>query len=491
MIGKVILVGAGPYHVKLLTLAAVEEIKKAEVVVYDRLVSEEIMALVPRGTEKINVGKNVGHHPVKQERINEILVEKAKEGKRVVRLKGGDGFLFGRGGEELELIKENQIPFKVIPGISSSLSVPTFAGIPVTHRDYCSSVHIITGHRKQDGTLDMDYDALVRLDGTLVFMMSVSSSPHIMEKLMEAGMDGDMPAGIVERGSSPFQRKVITTVGNLKEDIEKNQIESPAIVIVGKVCQLDFDWYGKLPLLGKKVLVTRPRKKSSEMAAKLRENGAYVTVASTIDIEAVECELPDLSSFTKIVFSSANGVDSFFKALRKKGKDARALGNHKVATIGLQTEKTLLKYGISSDFTPSVYEGKIFAEEMCEQGFLGVKDQVLILRGNISMEHLQEKLNEKEIPYEELVCYKTSYIKEKDLDLNEYDCVAFTSASAVKSFVANYDKYEQLLAFCIGPTTEEEAKKHGFKTQTSKEALIDSVILKIKEHYNDLQSEKA
>ncbi len=486
MNGKVILVGAGPYHVKLLTLAAVEEIKKAQVVVYDRLVSEEIMALVPSSAEKVNVGKNVGHHPVKQERINEILVEKAKEGKRVVRLKGGDGFLFGRGGEELELIKANGIPFKVIPGISSSLSVPAFAGIPVTHRDYCSSVHIITGHRKQDGTLDMDYDALVRLDGTLVFMMSVSSSPHIMEKLMEAGMDSTMPAGIVERGSSPFQRKVITTVGTLKEDIEKHQIQSPAIVIVGKVCQLDFDWYGKLPLLGKRVLITRPREKSSAMAEKLRENGAYVTVASTIDIEPIDFDLPDLSNYTKIIFSSANGVESFFKALRKSGKDARALGSHKVATIGIQTQKTLLQEGIYSDFTPSVYEGKVFAAEMCEEGFLQQKDKVLVVRGNISMEHLQEKLKEKQIPYEELVCYNTTYVKEKDLNLETYDCVAFTSASAVKSFVANYENYENLLAFCIGPTTEEEARRHGFQTQVSKEALMDSMITKIKEHYNDL-----
>ena len=236
--GKVILVGAGPGDPALLTLAAVRELKRAEVVVYDRLVSDDILALMPAEAEKINVGKNAGDHPVPQHEIDRILLDKALEGRRVVRLKGGDSFVFGRGGEELELLSENGVEFCVVPGITSAIAAAAYAGIPVTHRDFCSSLHIITGHKRENGALALDYGSLVKLNGTLVFLMSVASCGEIAAGLLAAGMAPDMPAAVVENGTRPEQRKLVSTVSALGEDVKKAGIRSPALILVGKVCAL-------------------------------------------------------------------------------------------------------------------------------------------------------------------------------------------------------------------------------------------------------------
>ena len=213
--GKVWLVGAGPGDIGLFTLKGKQVLEQAEVVVYDSLVGDGVLAMVPKGIRTINVGKRAGHHLVPQEQINEILLEEAKKGQRVVRLKGGDPFLFGRGGEELELLKENGIPFEVVPGVTSSIAVPAYNGIPVTHRDYCSSVHIITGHKKKGQEYDIDFDALVRTRGTLVFLMGVTALPDICQHLLEAGMDPSTPAAILQQGTTAGQKKIVATVATL------------------------------------------------------------------------------------------------------------------------------------------------------------------------------------------------------------------------------------------------------------------------------------
>ena len=277
--GKVTLVGAGPGDPGLLTVKGRQAILDAEVVVYDRLVGPEILALMPDSAEQIDVGKKSNCHPVPQWRINEILLEKAQEGKRVVRLKGGDCFLFGRGGEELELLEQHNIPFEVVPGVTSALSVPAYAGIPVTHRDFTSSVHIITGHAKQNGQLNLDFEALVRHRGTLVFLMSVSSTPMILSGLMQAGMAEDMPAAMIERGTLPHQRKLVATVGTLTRRMQEEHITSPAILIVGAVCALSdsFDWFSRTPLHGVTVAVTRPKNRAGTLTDKLRGKMEQVT----------------------------------------------------------------------------------------------------------------------------------------------------------------------------------------------------------------------
>ncbi len=483
--GKVVLVGAGPYDKSLLTVAAVEEIKKAEVVVYDRLVSPEILDLIPSTAKQINVGKQVGHHPVKQSRINEILVEEAQKGQYVVRLKGGDGFLFGRGGEELELLVEQGVEFKVIPGISSSLSVPALAGIPVTHRDYCSSVHIITGHKKEDESLDMDFDALVRLKGTLVFMMSVSSSPDIMKGLLAAGIDSDMPVAIIEKGSSPKQRKIVTTVEKLEFEIKQAKVQSPAIVVVGKVCSLDFDWFTNRPLFGKKLLVTKPSVHADKMLEALRTEGAMVEVAATIVVEPLSFELPDISQYQWILFTSGNGVHEFFKKLREESVDARSFAHCKFATVGKQTASALLQYGIISDFTPSVYEGACLARELEQEEKLTKEQKILFVRGETNAGSAQRYFQEMGYSFDELTCY-TSKVECKDLgDLEDYQGISFTSVSGVEAFTSRYGKQEQMIAFCIGESTGKAAREWGFQVVVSKEASVSQLVETIKEYFHD------
>ncbi|MEG0157501.1 MAG: uroporphyrinogen-III C-methyltransferase, partial [Anaerovoracaceae bacterium] len=230
--GKVWLVGAGPGDGNLFTLKGKSVLDQADVVVYDKLVGQGVMAMVPDRARQIYVGKKAGYHQVPQEKINEILLEEALKGNKVVRLKGGDPFVFGRGGEELELLVRHEIPFEIVPGITSAVAVPAYNGIPVTHRDYCSSVHIITGHTKKEERAEIDFEALTRLEGTLIFLMGVASMEHICTQLMAAGMDKDMPAAVLENGTLSHQRRVVSTIEHLKEDAEKAKIGTPAIIVV-------------------------------------------------------------------------------------------------------------------------------------------------------------------------------------------------------------------------------------------------------------------
>lgn len=245
--GKVCLVGAGPGDPELMTVKGMKRLSQAEVVVYDRLVGPEILAMIPQSAEKIDVGKTAGSHPVPQHEISRILLEKAQEGKFVVRLKGGDSFVFGRGGEELELLAAHGIPFEVVPGITSAIAGPACAGIPVTHRDHCASFHVIAGHRRENGKLDMDYEALVRMGGTLVFLMSVANVPGIARGLIRGGMAGDMPCAMIERATLPNQRKLVSTLECIERDMCAADIRPPAIFVVGTVCGLSekLDWFGK------------------------------------------------------------------------------------------------------------------------------------------------------------------------------------------------------------------------------------------------------
>ena len=275
-VGKVWLVGAGPGDAGLFTLKGREVLKKAEVVVYDSLVGQGVLTQIPDSARRIYVGKRADKHTVPQEQINEILLEEAKKGYRVVRLKGGDPFLFGRGGEELELLTENQIPYEVVPGVTSPLAVPAYNGIPVTHRDFCSSLHIITGHRRAGQEYDIDFEALVRTKGTLVFLMGVASLGDICRGLLDAGMDPAMPAAVLQKGTTAGQKRIVSDIENLPEEAARQGVETPAVIIVGKVCALadTFAWYEKLPLAGWKVLVTRPKNRSSRTSELLREKGA-------------------------------------------------------------------------------------------------------------------------------------------------------------------------------------------------------------------------
>ena len=488
--GSVILVGAGPGDPGLLTQKGRQAIENAQVVVYDRLVSPAILSLIPRDAEKINVGKESSNHLVPQEEINRILLRKAQEDKRVVRLKGGDPVLFGRGGEELELLEAAGIPFQVVPGVTSALSVPAYAGIPVTHRDFCSSVHIITGHARAGAELHIDFEALRRTGGTLVFLMSVSSLPRICRGLLDAGMAPDMPAAVVERGTLPRQRKLVSTLEKLPSEAEKAGVKSPAIIVVGKVCALSsrFDWFDGLPMKGKTVVVTRPEDRSGTLTQRLRELGAEVvdypcirTVAREENPELEEA-MENLSRYRCLVFTSPAGPEIFFRRLRAAGRDARALSGLTLADIGPKTAKAMERFGVTADLVPETYDSDHLAKAL-----EAVEGPVLLCRASRGSTALPEMLERKGIPFADVPVYDTVYAapapQKVDALLGETLLVTFTSASTVRGFVESLPgrDLKNVIGCCIGKQTETEAKKYGLTTVVSQEATMDSLMETIKE----------
>ena len=492
--GQVILVGAGPGDPGLLTIKGRQAIESAEVVVYDRLVSQAILDMIPPQAERINVGKEASHHIMPQEQINELLLEKARSGKRVVRLKGGDPFLFGRGGEELELLAQHGIPFQEIPGITSAIAVPAYGGIPVTHRDFCSSLHIITGHQRAGKPLNIPFDALVNTNGTLVFLMGVSALSNICAGLLEAGMAPDMPAAVVERGTTPAQRPILATVSTLPAVAEAAQVKSPSIIIVGKVCSLSpqFDWFDKLPLKGQNIIVTRPKERAGTLSNRLRALGADVTEFPCIEtVPCIPCEELDLAvehmdSYEWLVFTSPAGVSTLMDLLFRTGRDVRALGRIRIAAIGPGTDRELRKYGLHADLIPSVYDGAHLGEALCQSQ---PKGPILIVRAQLGTPALTDALEQCHIPFTDVRCYETRYPNSEAatirslLEQETPPIVTFTSASTVTGFVSalgNAD-YSRITAACIGAQTEAEAKKYNLHTITAKEATIESLIERITE----------
>ena len=485
MSGKVYLVGAGPGDGKLLTIKALELIRSADVIVYDRLVGREVMEMIPEGTEMIDVGKNAGRHPVPQNEINEILLTQAKAGKTVVRLKGGDPFVFGRGGEELELLAEQGIEFEEVPGITSSIAAPAYAGIPVTHRDYCSSLHIITGHAKKGSELKLDFDALTRLKGTLVFLMSVATIGKIADGLLAAGMDPQMPCAVIENGTMPHQRKIVSVLSEIADEVRKQDIHSPATIMVGRVCALSdrFDWVSGRPLQGQRVLVTQPQARSSRLADGLRKLGAEAMLYPCIKTTPIRpLDVPERlgdDPFDTLVFTSAEGVRSYCSWLLEGGRDVRTLAGKKIACIGSATAKALNGFGLQADFVPTVYNGRALGEEMVSGGFVDENSRVLLLRTAAASRDVTDVLDEAGIPYADIPVYETTILQQQPLeDMGEVDLVSFTSRSCVTGFVQSQGRtdFTGVKALCIGEKTAEEAAKYGFDCIISGTATIESML---------------
>ena len=489
-VGKVWLVGAGPGDVGLFTIKGKEILEKAEVVVYDSLVGQGILSQIPSSARLINVGKRANHHTMPQEEINQVLLKEAQAGSRVVRLKGGDPFLFGRGGEELELLAEHGIPYEVVPGVTSPISVPAYNGIPVTHRDFTSSLHIITGHKRAGKEYDIDFEALVRTRGTLVFLMGIASLGDICAGLLKGGMDADMPAAVLQKGTTAGQKRVVATVGTLKAEVERQGIETPAIIVVGKVCTLadEFSWYEKLPLAGWKILVTRPRNLISQTAARLREKGAEVLELPAIRTEALSDEqrlyeaFDHLGNYQWIVFTSPTGVEIFFAEMQKRELDIRSLGTAKIAAIGKGTKKKLAQHGLYADFLPSVYDGDTLGTELAAK--LSGGEHILIPRAEKGNENLVRSLAEAGAIVDDVPTYRTLYEKsllideKKEFEAGNINCVVFTSASTVKGFVEGTKglDYTKVKAACIGKQTKAAADAWGMETYMSEKATIDSLI---------------
>lgn len=489
-IGKVWLVGAGPGDAGLFTLKGLEVLKNAEVVVYDSLVGQGVLTKIPDSARLIYVGKRADKHTMPQEKINEILLEEAQKGYRVVRLKGGDPFLFGRGGEELELLTEHHIPYEVVPGVTSPLAVPAYNGIPVTHRDFCSSLHIITGHRRAGQEYDIDFDALVRTRGTLVFLMGVAALPDICRGLLNAGIDPKMPAAVLQKGTTAGQKRIVSDVENLPGEAKRRGVETPAIIVVGKVCALadTFAWYEKLPLEGWKILVTRPKNRSSRTSELLRAKGAEVLELpsiQTVPLQDQSClteALNRMDTYQWAVFTSPTGVEIFFDEMKKQKKDIRSLFGVKLAAIGQGTRKALEERGLFVDLVPEIYDGDSLAEALAEEIQGG--EHILIPRASRGNENLVRILKEHGAAVDDVPTYETVYESSQTVDLKKelesgsIHCVVFTSASTVKGFVESTGRadYSGLTAACIGKQTKAAADAFGMETYVSEKATIDDLI---------------
>ncbi len=487
--GKVYLVGAGPGDPGSMTLKSLHLIRRADVILYDHLIGASIAAMLPDRAELIPVGKHAGDHTMKQEDINDLLVKKAMEGKTVVRLKGGDPFLFGRGGEELELLAANDIPFEVVPGVSSATAVPAYFGIPLTHREYSSSVHVITGHRKKDGRGEIPYEILARSEGTLVFLMGVSALPEICSRLIDAGMSPDTPAALLQQGSLSSQQSIRAVLGTLAGECKKHVINTPGIIVVGEVCKLQekFSWYEKLPLAGKRIIVTRPAGNSRELCMKLRKEGAEVIQAPSIRLTPVSGDdekrlcnaLSGLSGYDWIVFTSPSGVRFFFEKLQSEKIDIRKLLHLKFAVLGEGTGRELSKHGIFADAVPGIFNGESLGRllsNVCR------KNEKILLprakRGNPDIIERLKGFSVDDVPLYETAGNTVNTIDETGMiESGEVDYVIFTSASTVEGFVMSNPglNYRKVNALCIGCQTASFAEEYGMHTVVSRSASADAL----------------
>lgn len=496
--GKVWLVGAGPSDPGLFTLKGKTVLAKAQVVVYDALVGFGLLSMIPETAEKIYVGKRAGNHAMAQEEINELLVRKAREGKRVVRLKGGDPFLFGRGGEELLVLRAYGIDCEVVPGVSSAFAVPAYNGIPVTDRHCASSVHIITGHKRAGEPLELPFEAYVKAEGTLVFLMGLSALPDIVHGLLAAKMDPQTPAAVLEKGTTAGQRRVCAALAELEDAVNEAHLHTPAIIVVGAVAALSeqLAWYEKLPLFGRRFVLTRPKERMDVMADQLRTRGAEVIELPVIETKPLPVSGKIQAVFEKLlkkeydclVFTSPAGVHTFFQMLCDSGRDVRVLGNVKLAVIGSGTKNALREYGLFADLMPEVYNGEALGALLGEK--LPDGSRVLIARSDIGnpklvtcMEQRATELG-KTISVTDLAIYET-VTKQNELipvaqlfEEDAIDGVFFTSASTVRAFLQTNPKVApaRICALCIGEMTAQAAREAGMWVEVAKEASVEGLL---------------
>jgi len=484
----VYLVGAGPGDAGLLTIKAKKILEQAEVLIYDRLAEEKILNFAPTGCKKIYVGKSAGKHTLRQEEINKLLVEEGADKKVVVRLKGGDPFVFGRGGEEANFLRENKIDFEIIPGVTSAISVPTYAGIPVTHRGVATSFAVITGHEdptKPESTIR--WEKISTGADTLIFLMGIENLSKITAKLIEHGRDGATPAAVIRNGTKPTQEVLITTLANAAADVAEKNIKPPAIFIVGEVVNLreNLKWFDNKKLFGKKILVTRTRQQASKLTEKLESHGAEVLEFPTIKIspptdnfQSLDAAIKNLSDFDWIIFTSANGVEKFFDRLKFFKLDARIFYKAKVAAIGKATAEKLADCGIIADLVPAEFraEGLIAALKDKVAG-----QKILLARAEVARNILPLELENFGAEVTIANAYKT---ESTDADFSKFadkqiDLVTFTSSSTVENFVTaiGEDFLHKVKTAAIGPVTAQSLKKFGVEADiVAKEFTIEGLV---------------
>jgi len=492
--GIVYLVGAGPGDPGLMTTRSLELIVAADVIVHDRLIPRDALAVAGPDAELIYVGKEPGSASVPQEGIAELLVDRARQGKLVVRLKGGDPFVFGRGGEEAEALAEAEIPFEVVPGITAGIAAPAYAGIPVTHRDDASAVAFVTGHEdpeKEDAALD--YVALAKFPGTLVFYMGVKALPRIAEALIAAGRDASEPAAVVERGTLPGQRTVAATLESIAAAAEEAGVRPPSVTVVGPVAarRERIAWLERRPLHGKKVIVTRARAQASELARLLDALGAEpielpaIRIEPRIDSDEVVQAVASLHTYALVCITSPNGARLLFEAMAAQGRDSRALANSSIAAIGAGTETALAAGGILADIVPERFVAEELVEELNKLELRG--KPVLIARAAEARELLPDALRKRGANVDEVALYETVAETPDPEELErgrDADFITFTSSSTVRNFMAaSADGVpEGAKVVSIGPITSEAVRAAGLNVDVEAErhdigGLVDALLI--------------
>jgi uroporphyrinogen III methyltransferase / synthase len=494
-IAAVALVGAGPGNPGLLTLRAVELLGRADLVLYDRLVPVRLLDGVPAAARRICVDALHGSHPERWPEIYQIMIDAARQGHRVVRLKGGDPFLFGRGGEEAAALRRAGIPYEVVPGVTAALGAGAFAGIPLTHRDHVSAVAFVTGHEKPDKTDSfLDWPALARFPGTLVIYMGMARLAHIVQMLLEHGKDAETPAAAVHWATTGRQRTVTAALRDLPAAVQQAGLKAPSLVLIGSVVSLraELAWFETRPLLGKRILVTRPRHQAGQMAARLEELGAVVSLLPAVEVREpedwgpVDRALTDLSRYQWIVFTSANGVDALIRRLRRGGRDLRALGSLRLAVIGPATADALRRYHLEPDLIPSVFDSEGLASELKERA---TGQRVLLARADRGRDVLRQELAsvaevEQVAVYSQVDAVEPGSEALTALRQGQIDVITLTSSNIARSLVRCLDGETleligsgRVQLVSISPVTSAAIREMGLPVAAeAREATAEGVV---------------
>ena len=502
--GMVYLIGAGPGDPDLITVKGRDCLQKADIIVYDYLVNQSLLSLAPKDAEIIYVGKKSGLHTMSQKEINNLLIEKAKKGLIVARLKGGDPFIFGRGGEEAMELSNEGIKFEIVPGITSAIAVPAYAGIPLTHRDFASTVCFITGH--EDPTKEMSgikWDALTKCFGTLIFLMGIGNIKKIARKLTENGMPSHSPVAVIGSGTIPAQRTITGTLANISQKAKDAVLTPPGVIVVGDVVNLreHINWFESRLLFGKRILVTRPEDQAADLIRALSELGAQCLLFPTIKIipparwKGLDEAIKGLSSYDWILFTSVNGVKYFFERLLVASKDVRHLKGIKIGVIGPRTTTALMDRGISPDMIPDRYWAEGIVEAL--EGYPIEGKRVLLPRPAIARDYIPKKLKSLGAIVDVVEAYQTVKPEYSQDQLDELfnngriDMITFTSPSTVTNFLALfkgtsiYKELSKAEVACIGQITAEKATEMGLKvTIVPDEYTVNALTRAIVDFYS-------
>lgn len=489
--GKVYLIGAGPGDPGLLTIKGRDRLRRAEVVVYDRLVHPSLLLYINPNAEIIYVGKASSAHTMNQDDINRLLVDKANDGKAVVRLKGGDPFVFGRGGEEAEVLAASGIEFEIVPGVTSAVAAPAYAGIPVTHRGVASSFAVITGHGGAGGSVGEWAHRGVNQKETLVFLMGVENLSSIVSELLKMGRDVSTPVALVRWGTWAEQETLVGTLGDIEAKVRELGFESPAVIVVGDVVKLrdKLRWFDNRPLFGKRVLVTRSREQASVLSELLREYGAepvefpVIKVSPLESFDGLDDVLCRVDQYDWLIFTSANGVSSVVDRLKVLGRDVRWLKGPKIGAIGPKTAESVQGLGVRVDFIPSEFVAEAVADQFPEDPS-GKK--ILLLRTEDAREVLPEKLSERGAIVDVVSAYRTEIVDSDAARVKELiargmvDVVTFTSSSTVRNFVKLLGDVvlpKRVTIACIGPITARTAEECGLRPDVvAREYTVEGLV---------------